>query len=84
MQAITYSEARNNLASHLDRVVGDSDITIITRQKAEPTVLMSLREYEAIMETMHLLRGKNGPRLLKAVDDIKRGVNLQERQLIEP
>ena len=83
MQAITYSEARNNLASHLDRVVSDSDITIITRQKAEPAVLMSLREYEAIMETMHLLRGKNGPRLLKAVDDIKRGRNLKEHKLLD-
>jgi antitoxin YefM len=59
MQAITYSEARNNLATHLDRVVMDSDITIITRQKSEPAVLMSLKDYENLMETLHLLRGKN-------------------------
>jgi antitoxin YefM len=83
MQAITYSEARNNLASHLDRVVCDSDITVITRQKAEPTVLMSLRDYEALMETLHLLRGKNGPRLLKAVGDIQQGRNLEEHALID-
>ena len=83
MQAITYSEARNNLASHLDRVVWDSDITVITRQKAEPTVLMSLREYENLMETMHLLRGTNGTRLLAAIDDIKHGRNLEEHALID-
>ena len=83
MQAITYSEARNNLATHLDRVVNDCDITIITRQKAEPAVLMSLREYESWMETMFLLRGKNAERLLKAVDDINNRRNIVKRELID-
>jgi antitoxin YefM len=83
MQAITYSEARNNLATHLDRVVMDSDITIITRQKSEPAVLMSLKDYENLMETLHLLRGKNGKRLLVAIEDIKQGRNLEEHSLID-
>lgn len=83
MQAITYSEARNNLAKHLDRVVNDCDFTIITRQKAEPAVLMSLREYESWKETMFLLRGKNAERLLKSVDNIKKGKNIVRRELIE-
>ena len=30
MRAITYTEARNNLASELDRVNDDYDVTIIT------------------------------------------------------
>jgi antitoxin YefM len=83
MEAITYSEARNNLAKHLDRVVNDSDFTVITRQKGEATVLMSLREFESWQETMFLLRGKNGPRLLKAVEDIKNRRNLVKRNLID-
>lgn len=83
MQAITYSEARNNLATHLDRVVNDCDITIITRQKAEPAMLMSLREYESWMETMFLLRGKNAQRLLKAADDINQRRNIVKRALID-
>ena len=87
MQAITYSEARNNLAAHLDRVVNDSDFTVITRQKAEPAVLMSLREFESWKETLFLLRGKNGIRLLKAVDDINKRINnrrnIQPRELID-
>ena len=61
MQAITYSEARNNLAAHLDRVVNDCDFTVITRQKAEPAVLMSLREFESWKETLFLLRGDGTP-----------------------
>ncbi len=83
MQAITYSEARNNLATHLDRVVNDCDITVITRQKAEPAVLMSLREYESWVETMHLLRGKNAARLLKSVDNINHRKNVRKRELLE-
>lgn len=83
MQAITYSEARNNLATHLDRIVNDCDITIITRQKAEPAVLLSLREYESWMETMFLLRGKNAQRLLKAADDINQRRNIVKRALID-
>jgi len=83
MEAITYSEARNNLAKHLDRVVNDSDVTIITRQRGEAAVLMSLSEYESWKETMHLLRGKNAARLLKAVDDINNRRNLTPRDLID-
>ena len=83
MKAITYSEARNNLAKHLDRVVNDSDITIITRQKAEPAVLMSLREFESWKETLFLLRGKNAQRLLSAVDDVNNGRNIQPRELLD-
>ena len=49
MEAITYSEARNNLARHLDRVVSDSDFTVITRQKGDAAVLMSLREFESLL-----------------------------------
>ena len=83
MQAITYSEARNNLATHLDRVVNDCDITVITRQKAEPAVLMSLREYESWVETMHLLRGPNAARLLKSVDNINNRKNIKKHELVE-
>ncbi|PAT35644.1 type II toxin-antitoxin system prevent-host-death family antitoxin [Vandammella animalimorsus] len=83
MQAITYSEARNNLAKHLDRVVNDCDFTVITRQKGEAAVLMSLREFESWKETLFLLRGKNGPRLLKSVENIRNRRNIIQRELID-
>lgn len=84
MRAITYTEARNNLASELDRVANDCDVTIITRQKAEASVLMSLREYESLMETAHLLRHpKNAMRLMKSIENIEARRNLQRHELIE-
>lgn len=84
MRAITYTDARNNLASELDRVNNDCDVTIITRQKAEPGVLMSLREYESLMETAHLLRHpKNAMRLMKSIENIEARRHLVRRELIE-
>ena len=84
MRAITYTEARNNLAAELDRVNNDCDVTIITRQKAEAGVLMSLKEYESLMETAHLLRHpKNAMRLMKSIENIEARRNLVHRELIE-
>lgn len=84
MRAITYTEARNNLASELDRVANDCDVTIITRQKSEAGVLMSLREYESLMETAHLMRHpKNAMRLMKAIEDIEARRNLVRHELID-
>jgi len=84
MRAITYSEAHQNLAAELDRVVNDCDITIITREQAESGVLMSMHDYESLMETAYLLRNpKNAKRLLKAVEDIEAQKNLVQHELIE-
>jgi antitoxin YefM len=84
MRAITYTEARNNLAAELDRVNDDYDVTIITRQKAEGAVLMSLKEYESLMETAHLLRHpKNAMRLMKSIENIENRRNIVRHELIE-
>lgn len=84
MRSITCSEARKNLATELDRVVNDCDITIITRPKAEPGVLMSMRDYESLMETAHLLRHpKNALRLMQAIEDVEANRNLVQQELIE-
>jgi antitoxin YefM len=77
MRAITYSEAQQNLAAELDRVVNHCDITIITREQAESGVLMSMHDYESLIETAYLLcNPKNAKRLLKAIEDIEAQKNL--------
>jgi antitoxin YefM len=56
MNIVTYSHARNALKSVLDRVVRDADVTIISRRDAEgDAVVMSLDQYNSLMETLHLL-----------------------------
>ena len=74
LDAISYSEARKNLASLMDSVCDDSDVVVITRRKARPVVLMSLDEYNSILETAHLLRSPaNAERLLESIAELQQG-----------
>ena len=62
----------------------DDDVTLITRQKSAAAVLMSLKEYESLMETAHLLRHpKNAMRLMKAIDDIENRRHITRHELID-
>ncbi len=74
LDAISYSEARKNLASLMESVCDDSDVVVITRRKARPVVLMSLDEYNSIQETAHLLRSPaNAERLLESIAELQQG-----------
>ena len=71
MQAIFYSQARNNLRTLIDKVCSDFDEYIITTKDNKSAVLLSYDEYSAMKETMYLLSSKNNrERLLDAVDQI--------------
>lgn len=84
MEAITYSEARNNLASMMDRTTEDHETIIITRRGGESAVLMSLDDYNSWKETEHLLSSPvNAKRLLDAIENAKAGTNLVQKALIE-
>ena len=50
----TFSEARANLKSVMDRVVEDHVPVIISRRKAEPVVMISLSEWNSWQETNYL------------------------------
>ena len=74
MQAVTFSEARNNLKSVLDTVVNDASATIITRRDAKHAVVMSLDYYNSLMETVHLLRSPaNAEHLVKSIEQYRSG-----------
>lgn len=83
MDTISYTAARNNLASTIDKVNDDHAPIIITRQKGKSAVLISLDDYNAFEETAYLMRNpKNAERLLKAIQDVEKG-DFKERGLIE-
>lgn len=72
MQAVFYSQARNNLRSIIDKVCNDFDEYIITTKDNQSAVLISYDEYSAMKETLYLLSSKsNRDRLLDAVDQIE-------------
>jgi len=55
MRQISYTEARATLASVLDAATDDLEEVVVTRAGHEAAVVVSLREYEALKETAHLL-----------------------------
>lgn len=68
MDAITYSAARANLASTMDRVCNDHEALIITRNGEQSVVMLSLEDFQAMEETAYLLRNPaNARRLMSAV-----------------
>ena len=84
MDVLTYSDARANLKAVMDRVVDDRTQIVITRQKAEAVVLVSLEDWNAMEETMHLLSTPaNAERLRESIRQLDAGEGT-ERDLIEP
>jgi antitoxin YefM len=74
MQTVTYSEARENLKSVIDKVAADRAPVMITRQRGENVVLISASEWAGMEETLYLLRSpKNAERLLEAVRGFEAG-----------
>ena len=74
MDAITYSAARANLASTMDRVCNDHDALIITRNGDQSVVMLSLEDFQAMEETAYLLRNPaNAKRLMSAVAQLSAG-----------
>lgn len=74
MTILTYTDARNNLASTMDRVVKDRDPAIITRTGREAVVMVAQGEWDAIQETLHLLSSpKNAQRLHEAISELDAG-----------
>jgi antitoxin YefM len=82
MDAISYSAARANLASTMDRVCEDHEPLIITRNGEQSVVMLSLEDYRALEETAYLLRSPaNARRLLAAVTQLAAGEGV-ERELV--
>ena len=83
MKAITYTTARQNLANTMQNVCDDHDPVIITRNRDQAVVMMSLDDFESLEETAYLLRSpRNAKRLRKAVEQLRAGTGI-ERQLPE-
>jgi antitoxin YefM len=74
MNAITYTAARENLASTMDRVCNDHSPVIITRNRDQSVVMLSLEDFEALEETAYLLRSPaNAKRLLESIHSLENG-----------
>lgn len=83
MKTLSYTEIRNNLAKAIDQVNEDHAPIIITRQKGNAAVLVSLEDFESWQETAYLARSPAMRRRLRsAVNQIERGKG-KARRLIK-
>jgi len=84
MDVLSYSDTRANLKAVMDRVVEDRAPVVITRQKAEAVVMVSLSDWTAMEETLHLLSSpRNAERLREAIAQLDAGEGV-ERDLVAP
>jgi antitoxin YefM len=64
----TYTSAREQLASLLDRVTKDREVIIIQRRGSEDVAMISADELASLTETAYLMRSpQNAERLLSAL-----------------
>ena len=78
MKAANYTEFRTDLKKYLDMVEEEQETLIIKRGSGKGTVVISLEEYNSIMETVHLLRSKaNAERLYESIRQVKEGNTVQ-------
>lgn len=83
MTTVTYTTARASLAETMKKVCEDHEPVIITRQKEESVVMISLDDFKALEETSYLLRvPKNARRLLESIAELEQGGGI-ERKLKE-
>jgi antitoxin YefM len=74
MDSITYTAARENLASTMDKVCTDHAPVVITRNRTQSVVMLSLKDYESLEETAYLIRSPaNARRLLEAIHALETG-----------
>lgn len=74
MIAANYTEFRTDLKKYLDKVEENNETLVIKRGSGKGTVLISLDEYNSIMETVHLLSSKaNSDRLYESIQQMKAG-----------
>ncbi len=82
MDAISYTVARANLANTMAEVCDNHTPIIITRKRENPVVMMSLDDYNAMIETNYLLSSPiNAQKILQSIAELESG-NGQERELI--
>lgn len=80
MIAANFSEFRSSLKTYLDDVEDNNETLIIKRKTGKGAVLISLDEYNSLMETLHLVSSKkNASRLFESIEQMKQGKSRKQK-----
>jgi antitoxin YefM len=83
MEVLNYTDFRKDLKASLDKVSNDEDVIIVSRSKNKNVVVLSLKEYNSLKETMYLLSSENNrKRLQHSINEMQKG-KFQSHKLIE-
>jgi prevent-host-death family protein len=68
MEAVSYTNLRQHLKEHLDKVCADRVPLLVTRRGGEPVVMLSQADYDELDATAYLLRNPaNAERLRRSI-----------------
>lgn len=84
MEAVAYSNFRQNLRGYMKKINEDSDTFIVTSKNVEDTVVvMSKRDYDAMQETLRTLSNAYVMDKIRRGDEQFQSNNGTIRELIE-
>lgn len=79
MLAKNYSDVRNNMKLLCDTIVDDGETVIVTRKDDRHIVMMSLDEYNNLMENIHVRKSTNNyNRILESRNQLEHGKAVQK------
>lgn len=76
MKTLNFTQTRQNLASTFDSVVENSMPVVVTRQNKEPVVIISMKDYKSLLETIYLMQSE------RSIAQLEAGLG-KKRELIE-
>lgn len=74
MSAISFNRFRRDPTRVIDEVAETDEVVTVTRADGRDVVILSVREFEALKETLHLLGSRrNARRLRESLRQIRTG-----------